>query len=758
MRMPIPRAAFALLLLVVAFNQASASKLRGTRTRRTNQDKLLFTEGARKGGNQKAISKASEVRSEDLWKSGSGNSYDDTAVAADDNGGGNGGGDKQKEGTIYDRSPMKFSRQGENSKEASTTQRDSKQGSKMLDSTKMLDNKGGAMKSQAAKYQVGKEKESETAVNSYDDLEGVYLKPLHESSARESEGSKGASKREPEAREDEGVYDEYNEEEPGKGTNKENGDATAAPIPGQAPISAPDRNMPHGNTQMQQMAEVAYVLSPFGLEYSIAIASAGVPTTTAFAEVEAATIAYLEEYVALTYNADAMIDFASAEIEAISRRTGGTGGTPFIDYAANVAFAEDSPITPSPSDIGTTISEAFQEPNLSAYILSLSSRLSSTNPFLSTTLVTVFGPDTNTGTQTGRVARSTPKLSATGMAAAAGAGLLTVFIGGYLVLKIRSENADMMGKFGKGSAGRHTLASYMDDNSNVQHDDGHSLDNTYNDDGSFLSSPPQAAVLNSCVDNSKIPHLRTFDQAPKEFSSKIVAFDISPVTGDCSSHGVKGQEDIFHDDEPVHGKGEAKDQTVLASVAGCTRALVPTFKSSHMSNTDIKKYFTSKFKNGSPQGYAVVEDKATAIVGIVGSASDDQSLNLVLPALDHHGASESPKQMKTEGGYASDSSKRQAYRDYEGARIRAHDEQSLTSSNPSDEGTSADHSSVSVSDSLGALSCIGPSVRHFAATAQMGHQNTVAKDPTEVPQPLVAKVGSTGTAERQMDEISLGNM
>jgi len=757
MRITHPRAAFVCFLLL-AFNGASAGKLRGTRTRRVNQDKLLFTEGARKGGDEKTNVKEGEPRSEDNWKSGSGNSYDDAAVATDDYDdaeGGNAaaGGEKQKGETIYDRSPMKFSREGDNSvaSKQGSIQRDSKQGSKMAD------NKGGSTKNQANKDQGGKDKESETMVHSFDDVEGD-LPPPHEDSARETERSKGASKGEPGDPEDEGVYDEaydeYDEQEPGKVGGKEEDDegTTPAPMPGQAPISAPDRNMPPDYTQMQQMAQVAYVLSPFGLEYTLANPSAtGVPTTTTFAEVEAATIAYLEEYIALTYNADAMIEFASAELEATSRRTGGSGGTPFIDYEASVAFVEDSPMTPSPSDIGTTLSEAFQEPNLSTYLLNLASRLSTTNPFLSTTLVTVYVPDTYADGP-GRVARSPPKMPALGMVAAAGAGVLTLIVAGYLILKIRSENADMKDKFGKGFVGGHTLAGDTYDNSTLRHDDGQSLDNTYNDDGSFLSSPPPATVLNPSVDNSNLPHIRTFDQAPREVGSKIVGLDNSPMTEDGGT--MEDGEDKFHDEEPVRRNGDAQDQTRLASMVGRTRALVPTFKSSHMSNTDIKKYFKSKYKCGSPQGYAVVDE--AAIGGVEASPSDDQSLNLVLPALDHHGTSESPQQTATtEVENSSEAAKRQPYQDYEGAYMRAYDEQSLASSNPSDEGTRADHDSVSVSDSV---SGIGPSVHRLVATAQRGHQKTAAMDPHVVPRLPNEQRASYDNGERHMDDVSLGTM
>lgn len=685
------------------------------------QEQLLFTEG-RNGGDRTDFDDNDRKNSgEGYWGSEYGGSHDYNGETA---------GGKEKGDTIYDRSRMKFSKEG---------QRESKQGSK-----------GGGVKDQGPKGQEFKDK-GEIPLESYDDVEAMAP---HQGTSLKPSSSKGSPKGDPgdelESQDKDVVRDEYyapeeNVKYSGKPNGKENGgesypEAGPGPAPAQTPITAPDRHMPPDYTQVQ-MAQVAYVRSQFGLEFTIAdqVAS-GVPTTLDFAGVEAATIGYLGHYLQTTYGADATIFFDSAAIEATSRRTGGTGGTPFIDFEASVAFAEDSPMTPTPAEIGQTISEAFDSSNLSAYTLQLSNELSGNNPFDSTIQVTVYLPDASEAGQ-GRVARSSTKMSAAGVAAAASTGVLTLLVGGYLLFKIRNENLDMKGK-GE-YAGGLTLAGDTYDNSTLDasatlpHDDAHSMDNSmYNDDGSFISSLPPAA-LKQPVDNANLPRIRTFEEIPERNNSTIASGEDSNASGDENSHD---EEETFQDEDREVEAEQGNPES--SSIVGRTRALVPTFKSTqHMSNMDIKNYFKSKYKCVSPD-YDVVDQ--TAIAGVEPSRSDDQSLNLVLPALDHE-TSESVQ------------GKQQVCQDYEGAYMRAYDDdQSLASTSPSDEGTRAD-------DSFSVGNCLDAgSLHRLVATAQRKNRKSAAIDPNVVPrlpsEQRTSDHGETGSVDRHMDDVSLGTM
>lgn len=492
------------------------------------------------------------------------------------------------------------------------------------------------------------------------------------------------------------------------------------------------------------MDQVAYVLSRFGLEYSLGNPTLTVPTTMNFAEVEAATIAYIEEYLELTYNADATIFYDSVEIEATSRRTGGRQATPFIDYEASVAFAEDSPMTPTPLEIGETIAEAFQEPNFSAYVLNLASRLSPSNPFVSTTKIIVYVPDATFND--GRVARDPTRMSAAGIAAAAGTGVLTLLVGAFLLYKIRSENLDLKGA-GKGYAGGLTLAGDTFDNSTLDasatlpNEDAQSLDSSlYNEVPSLLSDIPAGAVLG--VGDARQPRIRTFDDEQGVTRSKIVGLDKAPHDDDSDEDEDDDDEDAGNEVGDSFQDEEQEGSTGFATLVGRTRALVPTFKSSPMSNTDIKNYFKTKYHCKSPKGYEAVE---AANGGVQPCASDDQSLNLVLPALDHNTSSEANNENVS------------TKKDYESAYMEAYDDdESVDSTIPSDEGIRGD-------DGFSVGGSLTPSSAHrLVAGAQSSNQTSPGTDPSVVPklpnEQSETDGGESDSVVRQMDEISLGPM
>lgn len=137
MRIGTTRVAFLSLLLLALFGSVAASKLRGTRGRRVKQnaESLLFTEG-RKGGGYGGKNNDDD----DTWNSADGGSYDPEMAESYD-----GGGQKQQKGeTIYDRPPMKFSKEGEHEEEYSN-----KGGNKMSSDKGSGTKYGGGMKEQS---------------------------------------------------------------------------------------------------------------------------------------------------------------------------------------------------------------------------------------------------------------------------------------------------------------------------------------------------------------------------------------------------------------------------------------------------------------------------------------------------------------------------------------------------------------------------------------------------------------------------------
>ena len=177
------RSIFLSFLLVAVCSLTSASKLRGTRTRRANQDSLLFIEGRKGGGknNQDASG----------WDSGDGGSYDpEVAPSAD------GGGQKQKGETIYDRPPMKFAKEGENE------QTNSKQSSKMTSEKTSGGTKEQGSSSNTKGGSTNSKDKVDMPVNSYDDAPT----PPHEAS--EPPREKGSAKGESRGEKDEVAYDE----------------------------------------------------------------------------------------------------------------------------------------------------------------------------------------------------------------------------------------------------------------------------------------------------------------------------------------------------------------------------------------------------------------------------------------------------------------------------------------------------------------------------------------------------------------------
>ena len=376
------------------------------------------------------------------------------------------------------------------------------------------------------------------------------------------------------------------------------------------------------------VSQVAFVISQFGLQFQIS-PNAGIPQTASFAELEAATIAYLEEYLELTYNGDSMIFFDSVAIAATSRSISGTEG-PFVDFEASVAFLEDSPIIPTNQQVALTIAEALSESNLSTYLFALAQSLSNGNPFLTTTGVTPYVPDSDSASGGGRVATSN-KISGTGIFAAASAAAATLAIGGFLVFKIKNENTGGVHKFGKGYSGGETLAGDTYDNTTLEAtrrpaDDIHSLDTAmYNDEHSYLANFPTGTV--HAPGNLKSP-------LPSKMDDASEMTDVSPTLADD-----------LDDDASIH----SSQMGAYASIIGRTKALVPSLKTaSPMTNKQIKNYFKSKYKCSSPKDYAAVGEntnisesqEAEAPTDDAEPYSDDDTvlgpcLDLGLPALDH---------------------------------------------------------------------------------------------------------------------------
>lgn len=404
------------------------------------------------------------------------------------------------------------------------------------------------------------------------------------------------------------------------------------------------------------LPQVAFVMTQFGLEYRLGEGqgqAVGLPQTRNFAELEAATIAYLEEYVQLTYSGeDKMVFFESVTIEATSRRTGGSAGTPFIDFEANVAFLEDSPIIPTSVEISLTIAEALSGTNQATYLFTLAQRLSTGNPFLSTTQVAVYVPDPAL-TDSPRVSSSSDRMSSAGIAAAAGTGILTLAVGTYLLFKIKNENIDMNQKFGKGYVGGGTLAGDTYDatlapSATMPPDDVRSLGSTlYNDDISLNSSTPKSGRDKeeneddaNCFDDSEYLNASTIRLANYVPTTKIGKY------------------------ATLVGRTKALVPKAMIPKAMATKAMVPTSeKSPQMSNDDIKNYFKSKYNckspAKSPRGYAALDDlKASSKedddedqASIVSDSNMRDSLGLTLPALDHESVG-APQQMMEEEYYS----------------------------------------------------------------------------------------------------------
>lgn len=344
-----------------------------------------------------------------------------------------------------------------------------------------------------------------------------------------------------------------------------------------------------------------------------------------FAELESATIGYLEEYLELTYNADDTILFESVEIEATARRTGGSEGTPFVDFEASVAFMENSPNIPSSEEIGQTISEALSGRNLATYLFTLAQRLSAGSPFLTTTLVTVYMPDA-VMTGSGRVVTQSSGMSAAAIIGAASAGAVTLAIAGFVLFKAKKENSDNMSKFMKGYPGGMTVAGDTCATSTlgptaVRPDDHHSIGTSvYTDDQSYISSfrrknDGDDIMLNT---NGRRP-------SAKKLPSEAVSFDRASI----QHHDIEAGESYVS--PPSH-----------------PRKMVNALKkASPLNNTDLKNYFKSKYKCSSPGGYSPVvennEDRKSKSSHET-SKSQDNSTGLDLPALDHESVTEEKPQ------------------------------------------------------------------------------------------------------------------
>lgn len=393
------------------------------------------------------------------------------------------------------------------------------------------------------------------------------------------------------------------------GSNKKTRNGPDTPAnPSAAPAGAPG-------------SSVEFVMSQFGLRFQIS-PNGGIPQTASFAELEAATIAYLEEYLELTYNGDSMIFFDSVAIAATSRSISGAGG-PFVDFEASVAFLEDSPMIPTNQEVALTIADALSESNLSTYLFALAQSLSNGNPFLTTTAVTTYVPDSAGGS--GRVATN-KKISGTGIFAAMSAAAVTLAIGGFLVFKVRNENKDGINKFGKGYSGGETLAGDTYDNTTLEAtrrptDDIHSLNTTtYNDEHSYLANFPTGTVHAPGILKSPLPS--------KMDDASEMTEEVSPTLTDD-----------LDDDASI----PSSQLGAYASIIGRTKALVPSLKNaSPMTNKQIKNYFKSKYKCSSPKDYAAVGEtnEAEAPAGDAESHGDDDTvlgpcLDLGLPALDH---------------------------------------------------------------------------------------------------------------------------
>jgi len=368
-----------------------------------------------------------------------------------------------------------------------------------------------------------------------------------------------------------------------------------------------------------------FIMSQFGLQFRIDSGSA-IPQTINFAEIEAATISYLEEYLELTYGNNQMYFFDSVAIEATSRSIGGAGG-PFVDFEAAVAFLEDSPMVPTNQEVGLTISEALSGSNLSTFLLTLAQSLSSDNPFLTTTEVTTYVPEEETSGQ-GRVAG----ISGGGIAAAASAVALTLGLGGFMLYKVKKENQGSTNKFGTKYSGGETLAGDTYDNTtleatrNCRPDDTHSLGSTlYNETHSYLAHFSVGRSTLAPVDNLTSPKPSKMDDA------SAMTEEVLPTDAD----------DMDDDSIP-----SSRSETY--SIVGRAKAFVsPSKPASPMSNIQIKNYLKSKYKCASPGYYDAIGDISGNDSGEAeapGTDLDLQSnadtvvhpiLDLDLPALDH---------------------------------------------------------------------------------------------------------------------------
>jgi hypothetical protein len=426
---------------------------------------------------------------------------------------------------------------------------------------------------------------------------------------------------------------------------------------------------------------VEFVLSPFQLQFQLSDSTTSIPSTVDFAEVEAQTIGYIEEFLELTYSANKMIYYEKVEIEVTSRRTtSGTSMTAVIDFEASVAFASNSPMSPTSEEIALTIAEAFSPgTSLSTYLFSLRNRLGGSNPFLTTTQVGVYVPDSSSNSSNGRVANNPKEFDTAGIAAALSTGALTLLVGGFLLFKIKRENEDLQGgKFGKGYAGGATLAgdtydtSTLEPSATLPHEDGGSLDASYQDDRSLLfSTPPDIPDI-----RKRVAEAENVEEARSDTDS--MPFDCSqgPTGKNNEDHGEGADDEDedsdddtnedasverFHDEEVIEDSSDSplpKPFGTYASLVVRTKALVPSFNQSvPMSNVDIKNYFKAKYHCISPLGDDAVDKESSPADDDLASVGDEASLDLTLPALDHDTVASSKKESNDK--YEDDNSRSQ---------------------------------------------------------------------------------------------------
>lgn len=127
-------------------------------------------------------------------------------------------------------------------------------------------------------------------------------------------------------------------------------------------------------------SETNKLLTPFNALYSLA--SAAQPDEISFAAAENITLAYLNDFLKLTY------EFVpGTTMEQFSGKATGNSSDPVaISYEGMAVFTEDSILVPSQLELDLLVEDAFQQPKVEALVMTLQN-LPAENPFSTTTNV-----------------------------------------------------------------------------------------------------------------------------------------------------------------------------------------------------------------------------------------------------------------------------------------------------------------------------------------------------------------------------------